>query len=166
MGPGLTSDRITEELNQYLWNLNESVIYVSMSGTNRFGDIHLTPADSRLSELEPYLNGLRGRLETIGLPEFIFKWDTVKGRIIVGMVPVTRTGQITWELQHWAGDEGFRELAEDRLRSNPGVNVVSRPVWVGNQRKFHTRRQSTGGLRLVVELNDEMRRIMARGNQS
>jgi len=149
------------ELNECLRNLNERVIYFSLSGINRFGDIHLTLADSRVSELGPYWNALRGRMERMGVPEFKFEEDVTKVKIFVGMVPLTRAGKTTWEPKDWTGDNGFHELVDNLTRSNSGLVVVSRPVWVGSLGKFHSRRQSTAGLRLVVELNGWMKGIMA-----
>ena len=135
-------------------------ISFSISGSNRLGDIHQTLADSRVLELEPSLNSLRSRPETIGLPEFKFERDTKKMRIFVGLIPLTRSGRTTWKPQEWAGYGGFRELADDISRSHPRVNIVSQPVWVGSLGKFQATKQSRGRLRFVGKVNEEMRRIM------
>ena len=90
---GVSQASIRDGLNECLRNLNERKIYFSMVGQNRFGDVLLTLADSRADDVLPYIKGMEGRLETMGLPKFRFEKDTEKAKIFFGSVPLNQAGK-------------------------------------------------------------------------
>lgn len=157
-------EKIRTELNECLRNLNERTAYFSVSGKNRFGDVHLTLANTNVEDIRKYAKAMRERLVTLGVPEFIFEGNPKKVRIVVGMVPLWRGGKTSWEAKDWHGEEGFNQLTDDIERSNPGIKVAARPAWLGSLNKFGARRQSTASLKLTVELNETVRQRMASAN--
>ena len=159
---GVTQASIRDGLNECLRNLNERKIYFSMVGQNRFGNVLLILADSRAEEVLPYIRAMEGRLERMGLAKFRFEKDTEKAKIFVGSVPLKQAGKDTWKCEDWDGENAFRRLANDIELSNPGITLASKPSWVGKLTMMKNRRQSTAGLLIVVDLNDEVRKMMGK----
>ena len=159
---GVSQASIRDGLNECLRNLNKRKIYFSVVGQNRFGDVLLTLADSKADEVLPYIKVMEGRLETMGLPKFRFEKDTEKAKIFVGSVPLNQAGKSGWECSDWDGENAFRRLANDIELSNPGITLASKPSWVGKLAAMKSRKQSTAGLLIVVDMNEEVKRMMSK----
>jgi len=161
---GITPETIRIALNDTLRDLNERKSYFSVCGKNRFGDILLTLADTKIDDIMVYLEAMKEKLYEMGLPELRFERDAEKVKIYVGMVPLTRAGRINWSPEDWVDDTGYRSISNDVEKSNPGIVVTARPSWVGGLRKMHNRKQSTAGMILVVEKTKEVASMMSMTN--
>jgi len=161
---GVTPETIRIALNNTLRDLNERKSYFSVCGKNRFGDILLMLADTKIDDIMVYLEAMKEKLYEMGLPKLRFERDAEKVKIYVGMVPLTRAGRINWSPEDWVDDTGYRSISNDIEKSNLGIVVTARPSLVGGLRKMHNGEQSTAGMILVVEKPKEVASMMSMTN--
>jgi len=159
---GINLETIRNGLNECLWNLNERKAYFSVAKLNRFGDVLLALRDTKVEDIHYYLTALGEELGNMGLKNIRFERDAEKIKIFVGMVPLARPGKGTWSPSDWDDVNAFRSMANDIELSNMGVTLAAKPSWVGKLEKFHKRKQSTAGILLVVEMNPEVKAMMAK----
>ena len=155
----VTVGKIRDVLNTALFTLSSGA-YFSVAVLGKWGDVLLTLASTEVDAIVGYYPAMREALETLGLDKFSFARDTEKVKVFVGQVPLSRFGG-GWQPSEWEGREAFDHLATDIEHSNPGVVVAARPSWAGRLHKLKERKVGNAGLILVLELTQEVRRIMA-----
>jgi len=94
----------------------------------------------------------------LGIGEFSINQDRKRTKILISELPFSPLGQGSlWKPEDWQGDGAFDDVIRDLEVTNPGINVVGRPHWIGSLTSHKSHKHTQGSVVFTVELTDEVK---------
>jgi len=99
----------------------------------------------------------------LGINGFSISQDRKRIKILVSGLSLSplRVGSL-WKPEDWQGDGAFDDMIRDLEVTNPGINVVGRPHWIGSLAGHKSHKHTTGSVVFVVELTDVVKGCLDR----
>ena len=151
---GVNTETIKNGLNRVL----------STGGDARFGSCvqHRTSGDLLLSLVQHsaasvwgFVSRMERALMELGINRFSISQDRKRVKILVSGLSLSPLGVGSlWKPEDWQGDGAFDDMIRDLEVTNPGINVVGRPHWIGSLVGHKSHKHTTGSVVFVVELTD------------
>jgi len=94
----------------------------------------------------------------LGINEFSINHNCKRAKILISGMPLSPLGQGSiWKPEDWQGDGAFHDVIREVEGTNPGVNVVGCPHWIGSLPLHKAHKDTQGPVVFTVELADEVK---------